>query len=87
MLINYESFCAAPLATINRVYGQLGVEDLGVCAMPPRGTFHAIPGNPILMDSIGGITADERWRAELGSGELTTFQRIAGRLNARFGYH
>jgi hypothetical protein len=48
-----------------------------------RSVEQHILGNAMRLGSSSEITLDERWRASI---ELTTFERIAGRLNRAHGY-
>lgn len=86
LLVRYEDFCASPLVTINLIYEFLGLPLIDEVRMPATGSYHLMPGNPILMTKISDVRLDERWKEELRPSALREFDRKAGRLNRSFGY-
>jgi hypothetical protein len=84
--IRYEDFCANPTGTLNVIFDRLGLENIESLHLPPVQENHQVPGNPLLLSGFGPIRIDQRWRQQLTSEQLQAFDRIAGSLNARFGY-
>jgi hypothetical protein len=53
----------------------------------PKGGYHGLGGNPMRWrSSEKDIVLDERWKDDLSMEDREHFNRVAGRLNARFGY-
>ncbi len=85
MTIHYEDVCQTPLGVLGTVYLFLGLD-------PTEGTVafrdkpqHVI-GNGMRLDSTSEIRLDERWREQLSDDDLSTFERVAGAANRRYGY-
>ena len=58
--------------------------------LPFRGDFennvHHVVGNGMRLDDTSEIRLDDRWRDVLGAEDVATFAKIAGSLNASYGY-
>ena len=83
--VRYESLCEDPLATVNRIFADLGVTRLGTLT-DFRGVEHHVIGNGMRLDTDSRITLDDRWRQHLTPAELDTFASVAGGLNDQYGY-
>ncbi|MCA9251837.1 MAG: sulfotransferase [Phycisphaerae bacterium] len=83
--IHYEDVCQTPLGTLGNLFQFLGLD-------PTKGTveFRNTPqhviGNGMRLDSTSEIRLDERWREQLSDDDLSTFERVAGAANRRYGY-
>ena len=87
--IRYEDLAVDPVSELERLCYFLGLNyEEGMLARRDR-DLHNICGNPMRLgpDAHRDIRLDDRWKRELSTGELSDFERIAGRMNARLGYH
>jgi hypothetical protein len=83
--VRYEQVCADPKGVLRRIFGFLGVDpDRSVVDF--RSVDHHVVGNGMRLDATSQIQLDERWKSALSPEELAVFDRIAGRLNRRYGY-
>ena len=80
--VRYEAMCAEPRGTLRGVFSFLGLPDVPLDTRQER---HVV-GNGMRLDWQGDVKLDESWREALGEAELTTFDRVAGDLNRRYGY-
>ena len=83
--VKYEDLCRTPDATLNELFKFLGLDPAAAQA-DYRGVEHHIIGNPMRLKSSGEIRLDEKWRTDLTSEDFSAFERVAGRLNRRYGY-
>lgn len=83
--VRYEDYCRDPDATLSRLHEFLDVD-------PGRqpGRFRTIEqhivGNGMRLDTTSEIRLDERWKEHLTKSDLQVFDRVAGRMNRRYGY-
>lgn len=49
-------------------------------------THHILNGNDMRLSGVQTISLDESWRRELDGDELAYFEKVAGKMNRRFGY-
>jgi hypothetical protein len=87
LFLRYEDLCENPEAILVSVcdflklsyeQGMLNLDKLNI---------HSVGGNPMrFRKDEKAVVLDEKWKIELDSGDLAEFDRIAGRLNASFGY-
>ncbi|GJM24571.1 MAG: sulfotransferase [Phycisphaerae bacterium] len=83
--IHYEDVCETPLGTLGNVFQFLGLDPAkGTVAF--RDTPQHVIGNGMRLDSTSEIRLDERWREQLSDDDLSTFERVAGDANRRYGY-
>ena len=68
-----------------RVFQFVGV-DPGGGTLDFRSVEHHVIGNGMRLDSSSVIELDERWRSELSAEQLAEFDRVAGRMNRKYGY-
>src|SRR5699024_877985 len=78
--VKYDDVCAAPLEPLNAIFTFLGVHRMQQLCIPREGSYHAIPGNPILLRGFKQISIDERWRDELSLEQLARFSKLTKRL-------
>ncbi len=83
--IHYEDVCQTPLGTLGTVHQFLGL-DPTKCTLEFRNTPQHVIGNGMRLDSTSEIRLDERWREQLSDDDLSTFERVAGAANRRYGY-
>lgn len=83
--IHYEELCAAPEATLSKVFSFLGLP-INQISSDFRSAGNHIVGNGMRLDSTSEISLDERWRTELNAADLATFNSVAGRVNEALGY-
>lgn len=85
--VRYEDVCEDPQRELARICGFLGLTFEPSMLRLWERPVHNIPGNPMLFaKSRRQIARDERWRRELSEPDVTTIERIAGRMNREFGY-
>jgi hypothetical protein len=85
MTLRYEDFCEKPDEAFARVARFLGVaDDFARGSLDPT-EFHVL-GNAMRTRPVDEIVSDERWRTMLTPTDLETFNRVAGKLNRRYGY-
>lgn len=85
MQIRYEDLCAHPLETLREIARSFGI----AADFEPdqlETTSHALGGNQAKLTGYSAIALDERWKTGLSAQQRDTFERIAGRLNRRYGY-
>ena len=83
--VKYEDLCSGPDAVLHDLFRFLTL-DPGAAQADYRGIEHHIIGNPMRLQSSGEIKLDEKWRRDMSSEALGTFERIAGKLNRDYGY-
>lgn len=84
----YEDLCRNPRAELTRVCEWLGLPYDPQMLEIGSADRHGVGGNPMRYGRReNAIRFDERWRDEIGAADLRTFDKIAGRLNRRLGYH
>jgi hypothetical protein len=84
--VRYEDYCAALGEVLARLHRFLGVAP----AQPPtafRTAAQHVVGNGMRLDMTSQVVLDERWKSVLTAEELRVFDRIAGQVNRRYGYH
>jgi len=83
--LRYEDLCAAPQATLQRLW-----EFCGVDPIDPSATVHArehhVLGNNMRMGDTITVRLDETWRSRLAPGDQQRILAVAGPLNERLGY-
>ncbi|HVM15669.1 MAG TPA: sulfotransferase [Egibacteraceae bacterium] len=85
--VRYEELCRAPGAELTRICAALGVPFEEAMLDFRSADRHMVGGNPMrFRHQEAEIRLDERWKGELTADDLSTFERIAGRLNRRLGY-
>ncbi len=85
--IHYEDLCTDTVATMNAVFGFLGVAaNAAEIIRNVDNVEHHIVGNGMRLDNDHTIILDERWRGELSKAQLAEFDLVAGSLNAKYGY-
>lgn len=85
--VHYEELCASPHTVIARVCAFLQIPFEPQMLELRKAEAHGVGGNPMrFRREERQIRLDERWRAELDPSDLVTFDRIAGKANAAYGY-
>lgn len=85
MEVKYETLCARPKATLERLCAFLGLDTAAVTSDFRAKPQHII-GNSMRLNSTAEIRLDERWRTELSQDDLRAFDTVAGDLNRKYGY-
>jgi Sulfotransferase domain len=85
-LLRYEDLCTQPEAEMRKLFQFFGVEPEAVVSAPKYTRKHHILGNQMLRTFSGNVDLDERWRAELSTGDQHTVLSSAGDLAERLGY-
>jgi len=82
--VRYEDVCREPQGSIQPIFRLLGIDPI---ELPEdfREIEHHVLGNYMRLKD-GHIALDEQWRTALSPADLATFERIAGRINRRYGY-
>jgi hypothetical protein len=81
----YERLCTDPESVLKDVFGFVGL-DAEQRVRDFRAIDHHVLGNGMRLDSSSEIQLDDRWRSELQPEHLACFERVAGKLNRRYGY-
>jgi hypothetical protein len=85
MTLRYEDLCADPLATLERIYGFIGVPAKnGVNNF--READHHIIGNRMRLSSTSEIRLDESWKQALTDEQKALIEKLVGTTNRRYGY-
>lgn len=85
MRLIYEDLCAHPAERMRDVYAFVGVDPDSAPAELGAQEFHVI-GNSMRLQRLSEIRCDTKWKTELGTDELQTFEREAGKVNRHYGY-
>ena len=83
--VRYEDLCNAPVDAVNHIFGLLGMDRI-TSLSDFRSLPHHVIGNGMRLDTDSRVELDDRWRNALVPTELSTFSRVAGDLNSRYGY-
>lgn len=83
--VRYEELCKDIESTLDRLFKFLGL-DPDSRARDFRSIEHHILGNGMRLDRTSEISLDERWKSVLSEEDLRIFERIAGKINRRYGY-
>ncbi len=83
--VRYEDYCKDPDGVLGGLYRFLGL-DPARRVQDFRSIEHHVVGNSMRLDSTSEVRLDERWRDVLRAEQLAMFDRIAGRLNRKYGY-
>ncbi len=83
--VHYEDLCKAPVDTVNHIFSRLGLTPVSSLANF-RSLPHHVIGNGMRLDTDNRVVLDDRWRDALVTTELSTFARVAGDMNSRYGY-
>jgi hypothetical protein len=84
--LKYEDLCADPGATARRLCEFLGYGFDPKMLDLARMDHHTIGGNAIRFKPIGGIKADDGWKARLSQEEVRSIDAATGTLARRLGY-
>ncbi len=85
--IHYEDLCSNTEHTLNTVYRFLNVAESASEVIENIDKIeHHIVGNGMRLDADHTIVLDERWREQLSAEQLEEFDKVAGALNAKYGY-
>ena len=85
MEVRYEELCRQPAATLRCLSEFLGVDPARL-NLDFRAREQHVIGNGMRLDSTSEIRLDERWKTHLSSADIEVFEKVAGRLNRRYGY-
>jgi hypothetical protein len=83
--VHYEELCSDLQGTLRRIHDFLGTDHARAAACFRDAESHVI-GNGMRLDTTRAVVLDERWKSVLKADELQVFDRIAGRMNNRYGY-
>lgn len=84
--MSYEELCNETEKSLASLSEFLGLPIDTRLAALPESAPHMIPGNPMTFRGDRDIRLREDWKEGLSSNDLNSFQRLAGRMNARIGY-
>ena len=86
LLLNYETFAAAPFQSFSEVCRTVG------CTFEPEavdrfreGSIHTIAGNPMRY-AKGGISLDEKWKTQLPASSKLLTDFLTSTSKSRYGY-
>lgn len=83
--IRYETLCAEPEATLKQIFTFLAL-DAGEAIRDFRDREQHILGNAMRLSGSGEVRLNEKWRSELTKQDVSTFDRLAGKINRGLGY-
>ena len=83
--IHYEDLCLKTEETLRKIFRFLET-DSPKPVLDFKDVDHHVVGNGMRMDSTNEIVLDERWKEQLTTHDLETFNAIAGNLNRHLGY-
>lgn len=83
--IRYEALCSQPQATLHQLCAFLGL-DPAKATLDFRSKPQHVVGNGMRLDRTSEIRLDERWKTHLTTEDLRVFDRVAGKLNRKYGY-
>ena len=85
--VRYEDFCRNPSDHLTRLSEFVGTANPIPLQPLHKDRFHNIGGNPMrFRRGETKIVLDEKWKDELTTEQLGTFEAIGGKLNRRLGY-
>ncbi len=83
--IRYEEYCQDPDGTLARLFVFLGL-DPNEGAKDFRSVEQHVVGNGMRLDTTCEVRLDERWKQVLTQEQLRVFDRVAGKMNRKYGY-
>jgi hypothetical protein len=83
--LRYEEYCVRRDATLKKAFSFLGLDPTRPTPAF-RSVQHHVVGNVMRLDQSSDVRLDDRWRSVLATEELGTFEKIAGKLNRKYGY-
>lgn len=83
--VRYEDLCSAPRPVLEELCRFLGLDPAQV-TLDFRSKPQHVVGNGMRLDRTSEIRLDERWKTHLSAEDLRVFDRIAGKLNRKYGY-
>jgi hypothetical protein len=83
--VRYEDLCQAPAEWAQRILEFGGLRGERPAERVDGRGLHVL-GNRMRLRGAQAVRVDETWRQELKDADRLTFERIAGRLNRRYGY-
>lgn len=83
--VRYEELCGNPEGTLDRIHEFIGAKS-GDLIRDFRAAENHVIGNGMRLDATSVVSLDERWRSVLTEEHLRVFNRIAGKVNRRYGY-
>lgn len=86
LTIHYEALCRDVAGTIGTILDFLGLERSRWSSGTQAGPHHIL-GNRMRMQRSIEVRQDERWRRDMTPEDLAVFDKVAGDLNRRYGYH
>jgi hypothetical protein len=85
-LLLYKDLALNPEDTLTKLFNFIGVKYTSQC-INFRDTDHHIIGNSKMrLGSSDRIYYDEKWKQSLSSEQLMLFDRLAGKMNKKYGY-
>ncbi len=83
--VRYEELCSNPRGELERLCTFLGLDPERVVLDFRSAELHVF-GNGMRLESQREVILDDRWKTELNSDDLSTFERVAGTTNRKLGY-
>lgn len=85
--LRYEDLIAAPEQSCQQIFGALGLHFQSELNDLSQSFDHSIGSNEDKLVGYGKIRLDRRWEELLSEEELAIFEKTAGKLNRKYGYH
>lgn len=83
--VRYDNLCKNPSATLKKICMFLEIDPKKI-VLDFRSTKQHVVGNGMRLDKTSEIVYDERWREHLTQKQLEQFDKLAGKLNRKYGY-
>ena len=81
----YKDLATNPAKELEKLCGFIGVDYTPECLDFRQGNHHILGNTKMRLGSINSIYYDEKWRKSLTSEQLSLFEKMAGKMNRRYG--
>jgi hypothetical protein len=82
----YKDLASNPENTLKKIFEFIGVENDLQCLNFRNSDHHIIGNSKMRFGLSNDIYYDEKWRTCLSPEQLMLFERLAGKLNHKYGY-
>ena len=85
-LLLYRDLATNPERELSKLFDFIGVQYTSECLDFKNFDHHIIGNTKMRLGSINEIYYDEKWRRSLSSQQIKLFDRLAGKMNRKYGY-
>ena len=86
-LLLYRDLATNPEREMTKLFDFIGVQYTSKCMDFKNFDHHIIGNTKMRLGSTNEIYYDEKWKTNLSTDQLKLFERLAGKLNRKYGYH